>query len=81
MDFGDFSWNLSGINILIFFSKFELLFAVSGLFHNQMLFSFTSTVGIINISLTILVVFEYKRFRKTFIDFSNNIFQIEKGIR
>ena len=46
-----------------------------------MLFSFTSTVGIINISLTILVVFEYKRFRKTFIDFSNNIFQIEKGIR
>ena len=39
-----------------------------------------SSVGKINISFTILVVFQSRRFRETFIDFSNNIFQIERGI-
>ena len=39
-----------------------------------------SSVGIINISMTILFVFQFRRFRKTFIDFCNNTFPIETGI-
>ena len=33
-----------------------------------------------NISLTILVVLESRRFKKTFFDFSNNTFPIERSI-
>ena len=33
-----------------------------------------------NVTLTILVVFESRRFRKNFFDFSNNTFPIETGI-
>ena len=36
--FGCFSLTLSVINILDFFSKFELVFAVSAFFHDQLLF-------------------------------------------
>ena len=38
-----------------------------------------SSVEIIIISLTILVVFESRRFEKTFIDFCKNTFPIEMG--
>ena len=38
MKFGDFSQILSGINILVFFSKLELVLAMSALFHDQVLF-------------------------------------------
>ena len=69
---------------IIFFSRFEL-FAVSALFHDQVLFFCISSAGKINISFTILVVFQSRRFRETFIDFSNNIitfrFRIYEGER
>ena len=38
MKFGDFSSNLSGINILNFLFKIQTVFAVSALFHHQLLF-------------------------------------------
>ena len=38
------------------------------------------SVGKINISSTKLVLFESKRFRKTFNDFYNDVFPIDKGI-
>ena len=38
MKYGDFSQILSGINILGFFSKLELVLAMSELFHDQVLF-------------------------------------------
>ena len=38
MKFGDFSWNLSGANILNLSSKFEQIFAESALSHDQVLF-------------------------------------------
>ena len=38
MKFGDFSSNLSGINILNFLFKIQTAFAVSALFHDQLLF-------------------------------------------
>ena len=70
---------------ITFFSRFELFFAVSALFHDQVLFFCISSVGKINISFTILVVFQSRRFRETFIDFSNNIitfrFRIYEGER
>ena len=69
---------------IIFFSRFEL-FAVSALFHDQALFFCISSAGKINVSFTILVVFQSRRFRETFIDFSNNIitfrFRIYEGER
>ena len=39
MKFGDFSSNLSGINILNFLFKIQTVFAVSALFHDQLLFA------------------------------------------
>ena len=39
-----------------------------------------SSAGKIIIDFTILVKFQSRRFRETFIDFSNNIFPIETGI-
>lgn len=38
MKFDDFSWNLSGANILNLSSKFEQIFAESALSHDQLLF-------------------------------------------
>ena len=64
---------------IIFFSRFEL-FAVSALFHDQVLFFCISSAGKINISFTILVVFQSRRFRETFIDFSNNIITFRSRI-
>ena len=60
-----------------FFSKFDLFFAVSALFHDQVLLLCTYSVEIMNISLIVIVVFEPRRFKKNFyIDFSNNKFPI-----
>ena len=39
-----------------------------------------SSVGTINISLIILVAFESRRFKKTYIDVSNNTFPLDTGI-
>ena len=39
-----------------------------------------SSVGKMNIFLTIVVVLESRSLEKTFIDFSNNTFPIETGI-
>ena len=36
-----------------------------------------SSVGMMNISLTIIVVFKSRMFRKKYIDFSNNTFPID----
>ena len=55
MEFGDFSYNFSGINILEFFLQNSNWF---------LLVLSVSPVGIMNISLAILVVFESTRFRK-----------------
>ena len=77
-------WYILLYNLLItfqysdFFEKFELVFAVSALFPDQMLFF--CMFGKMDISLTILVVFEYRTFRETFIDFSISAFTIEAGI-
>ena len=60
----------------MFFSRSELVLAVSALFHDQVLFFSRK----INISFIMLVVFQFRSFRETFIDFSNNIFSIETGI-
>ena len=49
---------------------------MSALFHDQVLFICMSFVRKINISLTLLVVFESIKFRKNL----NNIFPIETGI-
>ena len=73
--FGDFSQNLSGTNILEFFSKFELVLAVSVLFHEQLLF-FVYIFCWNNeyILLTLLVVFESRAFRKNLDSFFRDIF-------
>ena len=63
MKFGDFSWNLSGINIVFFFSKFELAFALPALFHNQALF-FVYVFCWNNEYMLDNIVFKSKRFRK-----------------
>ena len=89
MKFGDFSLNLSGINILIFFSKLELVFGVPALFHDRMLFFCMRSVEILNISFTILYdtsqynisfAFQSRRFGKNCYWLSNNTFPIETGI-
>ena len=47
-----------------FFKKFELVFAVSALSYDKCYLFCMSSVSITNITLTILVVFESRRFRK-----------------
>ena len=66
-----------GLIFWIFFSKFELVFAVSALFHDQLLCFCMSSVTKMNISLTMLVMFQFRRFRQTFFGFSDNTFPIE----
>ena len=62
---GDFFKNLSRINILnFFFSRFDLVFAVLALLHDMVLFFLLSLVRKMNISLTILVIFVSRMFRK-----------------
>ena len=64
---------------MILFLKIKLVFAVSALFHDQVLF-FLSSVGKINIYLPILVVFKSRNLEKTVLDFSNNTFSIERRV-
>ena len=67
MKSGDFSLNLSGINILDYFFKISTGFgvmAVPALFHDQVLSLCMSSVTIVNISFAVLVVFESTGFRK-----------------
>ena len=64
---------------MILFLKIKLVFAVSALFHDQVLF-FLSSVGKINIYLPILVVFKSRNLEKTVLDFSNNTFPIERRV-
>ena len=54
----------------------DLVFAVSALFHDQVLFLCMLSVGIMHTSLAMLIVFESRGFRKTCIQFSNNTFPI-----
>ena len=72
--------NLSGINILIFFFKWNWFLQCQHFFTTKCYFFCVSSVGIMNIFLTILVLFESKRFaKKTSIDFFfNNTFLIGK---
>ena len=59
------------------------IFAASAFFHFYFIFLFffcMSSVGKMNIFLTIVVVLESRSLEKTFIDFSNNTFPIETGI-
>ena len=74
----DFSKNLFGMNILNFFF---LLFSNSTwcqhFFTTSCNFLCALFVGIINISLAILAVFESRGFRKSFYDFCNNTFPID----
>ena len=62
--------NFSKINLglifCIFLLKLKLVFKVSALFRDQVLFFCMSFVGKMNISLTILVLLESRRFRKNF---------------
>ena len=69
-----------GLIFGIFFSIFELVFAVSALFHDQLLFFCVSSVGKMNTCLILIVVFKSRSFRKFFFDFSNNTFPIETGV-
>ena len=64
---------------MILFLKIKLVFAVSALFHDQVLF-FLSSVGKINIYLPILVVFKSRNLEKTVLDFSNNTFPTERRV-
>ena len=48
-----------------FFFKIQTGFAASALFHDQVFFC-TSSLGVMNVSLTIIVVFESRRVRKNF---------------
>ena len=64
---------------MILFLKIKLVFAVSALFHDQVLF-FSSSVGKIIIYLPILVVFKSRNLEKTVLDFSNNTFPIERRV-
>ena len=64
---------------MILFLKIKLVFAVSALFHDQVLF-FSSSVGKIIIYLPILVVFKPRNLEKTVLDFSNNTFPIERRV-
>ena len=57
-----------------------MIFAVSALFHDLALFFCMSSAGKVNLSLTALVVFESRRFRKNRFDFSNRTFPIETWI-
>ena len=76
------SWNLVTFRKIylklvfwfFFFSNFKLI--LPALFHDQVLFICMSFIRKINISLTILVVFESIKFRKNL----NNTFPIETGI-
>ena len=61
MKFGDFPKIYLELILWIFFSKHELDFTVPAIS-----FFFISSVGIMNISLAILVVFESRGFRKNF---------------
>ena len=63
-----------------FFSIFELVFAVSALFHDQLLFFGVSSVGKMNTCLTLIVAFKSRSFRKKIFDFFNNTFPIEIGV-
>ena len=65
------------------FPKFELVFTLSVLFHDQVLYFldvFCWKNKKINIYLTILVMFQSRMFRKRLINFSNNTFPIKTGI-
>ena len=53
---------------------------MSTLFHDQVFLCMSSVGEYMNISLKILVVFESARFKKTYIDFSNNTFPIDTCI-
>ena len=76
-----FRGNLSWINILNFFFKIWTGFCNVNIFlRPNVIFYCMSSVGKMNISLTILVLFESRRFRKNFFDFSNNTFPIQTGI-
>ena len=84
MKFGEFSQNLSGINTVDFFSKLELVFAVSTLFC-----SVNSKQGVSFCAFFVFFVFcwnneyilESRGFRKkTYIDFCNNAFPINTAI-
>ena len=79
MKVGDFSRNLFGTNILNFLLL--LFFSNSNwcqhFFTTSYNFLCTLFVGIINISLAILAVFESRGFRKSFYDFCNNTFPID----
>ena len=70
MKFCGFFKNLSGINILIFFFFFfqnsNCFLQCQHFFMSRCYFFCMSSVEIVNISLTILVVFESRRFRKSF---------------
>ena len=63
-----------------FFSIFKLVFAVSALFHDQLLFFCMCSVGKMNTCLTLIVPFKSRSFRKIFFDFFNNTFPIETGV-
>ena len=82
-EFGDFSQNLSGINIMDFFSKFQLVLVLlqcRHFFAARCYFLYMSSIGIVNISFAVLIAFESTESRKTYVDFSNNIFPIDTVI-
>ena len=57
-----------------FFQNSNSFFAVSALFHKQVLFLYVSYVRKMNISLIIILIFESRRVKKNLFDFSNNTF-------
>ena len=69
-----FIWDLN--SEFFFLQKFGLIFAVPALFHDHALFLLNVFCWKNDYILVILVAFQSKRFRKKFIDFSNNIFPI-----
>ena len=78
MKFGDFSYNLSRINILdFFFQNSNWFLRYQHFFKTRCYFLCISSVGIMNISLTKLVVFKSGRFRK---NLSKNTFPISMVI-
>ena len=65
---------------MIFFFKIRSVFCSVSNFSRPGIVFFVSSVGKIHISFKIFVVFQSRRFKKTFIDFSNNTFPIKTGI-
>ena len=77
MKFGDFSQIYLGLIFWIVFCKIRTSSGSANIFHDQVLFFFCRKI---NMSSLMLVAFQSRRSRETFIDFPNNILSIDTGI-